>query len=203
MCYSDLATGRGSKFGSVNTYSNSTFHFLLGRLGSQSMIVQSIVQEPALHPTPARCSPGGDRAAGGPVGRSDCDLSGPSLPGSVMLRGSCWPSMPVPGTLPPGVTTAEAAVSGAVGVGRPRRERTGYWSSRDGEPAGPGREGRWAGDGEGREWGRPPQSRSPPRLTASSLDPRSSKSPRGVSSRSRGSYPRAGGNTHLVPVAFS
>ena len=73
------------------------------------------------------------------AGRSDCDLPGPSLAGTVMLQGSCWPSVSVPGPLPPGVTTAEAAVSGAVGVGRPSRERASYGSGRDGEPAGPGR----------------------------------------------------------------
>lgn len=61
------------------------------------------------------------------AGRSNCDLpESLPFPGTVMLQGSCRASMSVAGPLPAQcVSTAEAAVSGAVGVGRPSWEASG------------------------------------------------------------------------------
>lgn len=100
--------------------------------------------------------------------RSNCDLS-QSLPslGTVMLQGSCWPSMSVPGPLPPSVSQQRRRLYlEQLGWAGPAGRRAGEESSRDGElfqGLGPP-----AGD-LGRRAGTQPRAISTRRLTDPSL----------------------------------
>lgn len=77
--------------GTVNVYSNSTLHFFRKRLELQRLILQSIAWEPGAQPRNPRVRRPGRDPSRGWAGRSDCDLPGPSLASTVMLKGSCWP----------------------------------------------------------------------------------------------------------------
>lgn len=90
---------------------------------------------------------GGPRGGAGPsrlprdlsrewTGRSNCDLPRP-LPslGTVMHQGSCWPSMSVPGPLPPSVSQQRRRLYlEQLGWAGPAGRRAGEESSRHGEP---------------------------------------------------------------------